>query len=126
MRLSGKTALITGAAGGIGAEVARRFREECASVFACDTNREQSEKTAASIGAVFILLNATSEESWKAAFATLVERAGRLDILLFVVLTAVECQRALESSAVFPFRETNLPRIAPGSFESLNATLLVA
>ena len=40
MRLSGKTALITGAAGGIGAEIARRFREEGASVFVCDVNRE--------------------------------------------------------------------------------------
>jgi hypothetical protein len=55
MRLSGKTAPITCAAGGIGAEVARRFRKKGASVFACDTNREQGEKTAASIGAVFIL-----------------------------------------------------------------------
>ena len=82
MRLSGKTALITGAAGGIGAEVAQRFREEGASVFACDTNREQGEKTAASIGAVFIRLDVTSEESWKAAFATVMERAGRLDILV--------------------------------------------
>ena len=82
MRLSGKTALITGAAGGIGAEIARRFREESAAVFACDTNREQGEKTAASIGAVFILLDVTSEESWKAAFATVMERARRLDILM--------------------------------------------
>ena len=80
--LSGKTALITGAAGGIGAEIARRFQEEGASVFVGDLNREAGEKTAASIGAVFILLDVTSEESWIAAFRTVMERAGRLDILV--------------------------------------------
>ena len=80
--LSGKTALITGAAGGIGAEVAKRFCEEGASVFVCDVNREEGEKTAAAIGAIFILLDVTSEESWKAALATVMERAGRLDILV--------------------------------------------
>jgi len=80
--LSGKIALVTGGAVGIGAEVAKRFREEGASVFVCDTNREAGEKTAASIDAVFVPLDVTSEESWKAAFATVMERAGRLDILV--------------------------------------------
>ena len=80
--LSGKIALITGAAGGIGAEIARRFQEEGASVFVADLNREVGEETAASIGAVFILLDVTSEDSWKAAFRTVMERAGRLDILV--------------------------------------------
>jgi cyclopentanol dehydrogenase len=80
--LSGKIALVTGGAVGIGAEVAKRFREEGASVFVCDTNREAGEMTAASIDAVFIPLDVTSEESWKAAFATVMERAGRLDILV--------------------------------------------
>ncbi len=81
-RLAGKIALVTGGAVGIGAEVAKRFREEGASVFVCDINREEGEKTAASIDAVFIPLDVTSEESWKAAFATVMERAGRLDILV--------------------------------------------
>jgi NAD(P)-dependent dehydrogenase (short-subunit alcohol dehydrogenase family) len=81
-RLSGKTALITGAAGGIGAEIARRFREEGASVFVADTNCAEGEKTAASMGAVFVSLDVTSEESWKAALAAVLERAGRLDILV--------------------------------------------
>jgi len=81
-RLAGKTALITGAAGGIGAEVARRFREEGASVFVCDVNCVEGEKTAASMGARFVPLDVTSEESWMAAFSAVLERAGRLDILV--------------------------------------------
>jgi NAD(P)-dependent dehydrogenase (short-subunit alcohol dehydrogenase family) len=80
--LSGKIALVTGAAGGIGAEAAKRFCEEGASVFVCDVNREEGEKTATAIGAEFILLDVTAEDSWKAAFATVMERAGRLDILV--------------------------------------------
>jgi NAD(P)-dependent dehydrogenase (short-subunit alcohol dehydrogenase family) len=82
MRLEGKTALITGAAGGLGAEIARRFREEGAAVFVCDVSRDEGEKTAASLGAVFLPLDVTSEESWKAALSAVVERAGRLDILV--------------------------------------------
>jgi NAD(P)-dependent dehydrogenase (short-subunit alcohol dehydrogenase family) len=82
LRLSGKSALITGAAGGIGAEIARRFQEEGASVFVCDTNSAEGEKTAASIGAVFLALDVTSEESWKAALSAVLARTGRLDILV--------------------------------------------
>jgi len=81
-RLAGKTALITGAAAGIGAEVARRFREEGAAVFVCDTNRVEGEKTAASIGAVFIPLDVTSEESWIAAYGIVTQQSKRLDILV--------------------------------------------
>jgi NAD(P)-dependent dehydrogenase (short-subunit alcohol dehydrogenase family) len=82
LRLSGKTALITGAAGGLGAETARRFREEGAAVFVADVNQADGEKTAASMGAVFLPLDVTSEESWKAALSAVLERTGRLDILV--------------------------------------------
>jgi NAD(P)-dependent dehydrogenase (short-subunit alcohol dehydrogenase family) len=82
MRLSGKTALITGGAGGIGVEVARRFRQEDASVFVADVNCAEGEKTAASLGAVFVRLDVTSEESWKVALSAVIERNGRLDILV--------------------------------------------
>jgi len=82
MRLSGKTALITGAAGGIGAEIARRFHEEGASVFVTDKNCADGEKTAASMGAVFLALDVTSEESWKTAISAVLQRTGRLDVLV--------------------------------------------
>ncbi len=82
MRLAGKTALITGAAGGIGAEIAQRFQQEGASVFVADTNLVEGEKTAASIGAIFILLDVTSEKSWKAALSAVLARTGRLDVLV--------------------------------------------
>ena len=82
MRLAGKTALITGAAGGIGAEVARRFREEGASVFISDTNCVQGKETAATIGAIFIPHDVTSEGSWIAALTTVMKQAGRLDVLV--------------------------------------------
>ena len=81
-RLTGKVALITGAAGGLGAAIATRFREEGASVFVADVTREQGEATAAAIGAVFLPLDVTSEEAWKSAFLAVIGQAGRLDILV--------------------------------------------
>ena len=101
MRLSGKTALITGAAGGIGAEIARRFREEGASVFVCDVNCVEGEKTAASMGAVFLPLDVTSEESWKAALSAVLERTGRLDIL--VNNAGINIRKNIEEMAVESF-----------------------
>ncbi len=101
MRLSGKTALITGAAGGIGAEAARRFREEGASVFVSDVNCAEGEKTAVSVGAVFVPLDVTSEESWKAALSAILERTGRLDIL--VNNAAINVRNNIEEMAVESF-----------------------
>lgn len=82
MRLADKAALITGAAGGIGAEVARRFREEGALVFISDTNCAEGKKTAGSIGAIFIPHDVTSEGSWESALSTVMEQTGRLDVLV--------------------------------------------
>jgi NAD(P)-dependent dehydrogenase (short-subunit alcohol dehydrogenase family) len=81
-RLAAKVALITGAAGGLGAEIATRFRAEGATVFVADVTREQGEATAAKIGATFLALDVTSEEAWKGVISAVVAKAGRLDILL--------------------------------------------
>ncbi len=83
MLLSGKVSLITGAARGIGAEIARRFHAEGAAVFLGDINSALGEKTAGEMdGAVFLTLDVASEESWKAAFAVILAGTGRLDILV--------------------------------------------
>ncbi len=81
-RLAAKVALITGAAGGLGAAIATRFREEGATVFVADVTREQGEATAAKIGGTFLALDVTSEEAWKGVISTIVGKAGRLDILV--------------------------------------------
>ena len=44
-RLAGKTALVTGAARGLGAQIARRFSEEGAIVFINDLNRRILQTT---------------------------------------------------------------------------------
>jgi NAD(P)-dependent dehydrogenase (short-subunit alcohol dehydrogenase family) len=83
MRLSKKVAFITGAAQGIGAEIARRFWEEGAFVFLGDVNEAAGEKKAREMdGSVFLKLDVALEESWIKSFAEIRARKGRLDILV--------------------------------------------
>lgn len=83
MRLQNKIALVTGGAQGLGAEIARRFQREGATVYIADVNETEGAKTARDIaGAVFLKLDVSSEESWKSAVAAVVSRSGHLDILV--------------------------------------------
>jgi cyclopentanol dehydrogenase len=83
MRLLNKVALITGAAQGIGAEIARRFYKEGALVFIGDVRDEEGKRMTAELKqAVFLHLDVASEESWKAALASVLAKTGRLDILV--------------------------------------------
>ena len=84
MRLSNKVALVTGGAQGIGAEIARRFSEEGASVFIGDINRpkEREKNLSTKAGASFLHLNVTVEESWKSVLSEIRRKSGRLDILV--------------------------------------------
>jgi NAD(P)-dependent dehydrogenase (short-subunit alcohol dehydrogenase family) len=82
VRLEGKVALVTGAAGGIGAAIAAAFRAEGARVYACDLDEEKGRAAAAGIGAAFLKLDVGSEESWKTALSAIMAEAGGIDVLV--------------------------------------------
>lgn len=71
MRLSNKLAIVTGAASGFGAGIARRFAEEGARVIVNDLN-PQGERVAKDIGGRFVQGDVTKAEDW----ARLVREAG--------------------------------------------------
>src|SRR3990167_3488969 len=82
-RLKGKVALITGAAQGIGKEVAIVLAREGAQVILSDINDEGGKKAAQAIGsaAFYLHLDVQEEEGWRRAMKTIVERFSKLDIL---------------------------------------------
>ena len=83
-RLDGKSALITGAAQGIGRGFAEAYVREGATVAIADINLEAAQATAAEIGegAYAIRLDVSDQASIDAAVAAVVEKAGKLDILI--------------------------------------------
>jgi D-sorbitol dehydrogenase (acceptor) len=84
MRLGGRSALITGAARGIGAAFARAYAAEGATVAIGDVDMARAESTAAEIGAAAyaVRLDVTDQASIDAAVAAVADRAGALDILV--------------------------------------------
>lgn len=87
--LKGKKALITGAAGGIGAECARLFAAEGTNLILTDVNAERLEESVAALkeatdGAVHIdyLAGDVLSEDFRAELVKLVEQAGHLDFLV--------------------------------------------
>lgn len=82
--LEGKVALITGAANGIGAEVARAFYSVGASVVISDLDVEQGQALADELGerALFLSLDVTSETDWEAVILATEARFGGLHVLV--------------------------------------------
>jgi len=81
-RLDGKTALITGAAQGIGAAIASAFRREGASLILSDIADDQGRELAQEIGAEYWHLDVASEDDWAAAEQRFTDSATALDILV--------------------------------------------
>lgn len=83
-RLTGKSALITGAARGIGRGFAEAYIREGATVAIADVNLEAAQATAAEIGAgaYAVEMDVSRQESIDAAIAAVVRQAGTLDILI--------------------------------------------
>ncbi len=83
-RVSGKVAIITGAASGMGKADAKLLAQEGAQVVVADLNEEDGQAVAADIGenAVFMRLDVTDEDNWKAVVEATQARFGRLDVLV--------------------------------------------
>lgn len=82
MRLQGKTAIITGAARGIGRAFAEAYIREGARVAIADINEAAVRETAAQIGAHPIVMDVTKQDSIDAGVAEAVAAMGGIDILI--------------------------------------------
>ena len=80
--LTGRVALVTGAAQGLGEGMARALAAAGARVVVADLQDEAGQAVATSIGGVFVHVDVTDDASWDAGIAAAVEQAGGLDIVV--------------------------------------------
>lgn len=100
MRLAGKTALITGAARGIGRAFAEAYVKEGARVAIADINGEGARECATALGShsIGVAMDVTDPVSIDRAVAHTVQELGQIDILinnaaLFTAAPIVEIER---------------------------------
>ena len=83
-RLSGKVAIVTGAARGMGEATARLFAAEGAKVALGDVMVDEGEAVAKDIGnaAFFQKLDVSSDDNWGTFVATVMDKFGAIDALI--------------------------------------------
>jgi 3-hydroxybutyrate dehydrogenase len=86
MRLKDKVAIVTGAASGIGHEIAKTYAREGARVVIADINQKAADAAAAEIGdakkAIGVVMDVTNEQQVDAGVAQTVKQYGKVDILV--------------------------------------------
>ncbi len=97
-QLQGKTALVTGARGGIGRAVCSRFAREGAKVFSADLSGLGSVGHPAEQDSDFLEIDVTSENHVKHAFEVVRGRSERLDIL--VNAAGIEIEKTVEETTL--------------------------
>lgn len=129
MRLQGKVAIITGAAGGIGRATALGFAREGASIVVTDIDRDGAQAVADAIGAaggraVAMAHDVSCETQWAQVAGATVEAFGTVDVLfnnagIFVLKPLVETAldewnrlMAINVTGVFLGMKHVMPRMA--------------
>ena len=87
MKLQNKIALVTGAASGIGKEIARTYAREGAKVAIADLNKDAAEAAAAELRAqgfeaISVVMDVTDEAQVMAGVAEIVKAWGGVDVLV--------------------------------------------
>ncbi|TVO58715.1 3-hydroxybutyrate dehydrogenase [Denitromonas halophila] len=85
MQLNDKVSLITGAAGGIGLGIARRFIAAGSKVAIADINMDAARQVVAELGedrAMAVAMDVTDEDAVNAGVQAVVDRWGRVDVLV--------------------------------------------
>jgi len=82
MRLNGKTAIVTGAASGFGAGIARRFAAEGAVVMVADLNADGAQAVAREIDGLAQTVDVARDASVAAMARAALDAWGRVDILV--------------------------------------------
>ncbi|MFN6978536.1 MAG: SDR family NAD(P)-dependent oxidoreductase, partial [Gemmobacter sp.] len=78
MRLNDKIAIVTGAASGFGAGIARRFAAEGATVVVADLRPEPAEAVAEAIGGIAVGVDVADAQSVEDMAAAVLARFGRV------------------------------------------------
>jgi glucose 1-dehydrogenase len=129
-RLQGKVAIVTGGASGIGAETARAFAVQGASVMICDGNAALGEAVVEEISEAggtsqFAKLDVRSEAQWAEVVAATEKAYGKVDILVNCagifepqpfetqLLESFDRQMAVNVRAPFALTQAALPHLRP-------------
>lgn len=81
-RLDNKITIITGGASGMGASMAKLFASEGATVIAADINEDNLTKIAELDNVEGMKLDVSSDENWAEVTKAVVDKYGRIDILI--------------------------------------------
>lgn len=140
--MAGTVALVTGASGGIGGAVARRFARLGFRLALADIRPEGLEKTAAALGSAEVMTwsgDLTIEPQVRDLFGKLLERFGRIDVAVnaagilratpFEEITKADWDRMIDVNAGSAFlvcRECCAPMRRQGSGRIINFASLAA